>query len=471
MKNIKLILSAAIIATLSACVNGDDYGTPNLSGECIEQTPTETVLNLANNATTNPVEYTEDKVIEAYVTSSDEGGNFFKTLTLVSVDGNNGFSIPIDSYNLYTKFEPGRKVYVNLKDQYVEFDTQISSLEIGSFYDGGTIGDTADDQVGRISGVTYENVVKRSCSKVNEDDLVNNFTITQTKNNGNINKLIEIDNVQFSDASLNQNYYDEDVYTIGGATNHEIVDIDGNTLTVRVSSFATFAGELIPTGSGKIRGVLTKFGSGFQFMIRTLDDVQFDQPRLDSDPPLGGSNIQFLGSFTENFESYTSGSVTTGQKDFPKYVNDPAEGGNYWYCEAFSGNKYLKMSAFSSNPTFQFPVNRVYFIVPVDFTAANSMSFKTQDRFNVGGVLKVYHTTNYTALGNIDDATLTDITANFTIASGTTGSASQPFVNSGTYNFPASLTGNGYIVFEYLGGYSFSPVLTTTMHIDDIVVN
>ena len=98
MKNIKFLVIPALVATLVGCVNGDDYNTPDLSGECIETTATETVLNLANNATTDPVQYEDDNIIEAYVTSSDEGGNFFKTLTLVSVDGNNGFSIPIDVF-------------------------------------------------------------------------------------------------------------------------------------------------------------------------------------------------------------------------------------------------------------------------------------------------------------------------------------------------------------------------------------
>ena len=109
--------------------------------------------------------------------------------------------------------------------------------------------------------------------------------------------------------------------------------------------------------------------------------------------------------------------------------------------------------------------------MPVDFTAANRLSFKTQDRFNVGDVLKVYYSTNYVPFSNVANATLVDITANFSIASGTTGSASQAFVNSGVYNLPSSLNGNGFIIFEYTGGYIFNPALTTTMHIDDIVVN
>lgn len=461
MKNIKLFLSAITLTTLVSCVNGDDYGTPDLTGECTTKSVTLDPSDVTTVATTTVAQWATNDTIEAYVTSSDEGGNFYKSISMVSVDGSVGFSIPVDQYNLYNKFEPGRKVFVSMKDRYYQVDN--SSTVIGDLYQ--------NTDVGRIPAFNLDNVIFRGCDKINEDDIVNHLTIPQVKQNSNLNKLIEIDAVQFNDPSLGQNYYDEDVYTIGGGTNHEIIDINGNKLTVRVSEFANFAGDLIPEGNGKIRGVLTKFGSTWQFMIRTLNDVQMDQPRIDFYPPIGGTNIQFLGSFTEDFESYTSGSVTTGQKIFPKYVNDAAEGGNYWYCEAFSGNKYLKMSAFSSNSNFQYAVNRVYFIMPVDFTAANSMSFKSQDRFNVGGVLKVYYSTDYAVLGNVDNATLVDITSNFTIASGTTGSASQPFVNSGVYNFPGGLTGNGFIIFEYTGGYSYNPVLTTTMHIDDVVVN
>jgi len=47
--------------------------------------------------------------IEAYVTSSDEGGNFYKSISMVSTDGSTGFSMPVDNYNLYTEFEPGKK--------------------------------------------------------------------------------------------------------------------------------------------------------------------------------------------------------------------------------------------------------------------------------------------------------------------------------------------------------------------------
>jgi uncharacterized protein DUF5689 len=470
--NIKQLLIFPLLAvTISGCVNGDDYNTPDLSQECTSLTVTKQVQDITAMSTATYQQYPDADIIEAYVTSSDEGGNFYKSISLVSVDGTTGFSMPIDAYNLYTKFEPGRKVYVNMEDRY--FVTENNSTVIGSLYYNNTPADPSDDEVGRISGVEYQNVLKRSCDKVDEDDIVKHLTISQAKNNQNLNMLIEFDAVQFTDASVGKKYFDPTVNNLGGATNHLITDEFGNTIILRVSEFATFAQHSITNKSGKIRGVLTKFGSDFQFMVRTENDINLtnDHLTIDMSPPIGGTAITYSGAFTENFESYTAGTITTGQRIFPKYVNDPYLGTKYWYVESFSSNKYLKMTAFSTSTTTQDQNNKTYFIVPVDFTAANSMSFKTQDRFNVGAVLKVYYSTNYVPVTNIGNATLTDITSNFTIATGTTGSASLPFVSSGVYNFPAGLTGNGFVIFEYTGGYSFNPDLTTTMHIDDIVIN
>jgi hypothetical protein len=467
MKNIKLIIATVALATLSSCVNGDDYGVPNLSNDCVTITKTKEVSDITNSATATTVPYTTSETvvdyIEAYVTSSDEGGNFYKSISMMSLDGLKGFSMPVDNYNLYTEFEPGRKVTIKLdKNRY--FNKQNGSTVIGSLYNAG---------VGRVSGVDYKNVILRSCTDVNENDIKKNLTIAAAKNDQYLNMLIEFDAVQFTDASLGKKYYDASLNSLGGATNHEITDQFGNKVILRVSEYATFASNAVPSQNGKIRGVMTKYNSDYQFMIRTLKDVDLINPRLEIDlsPPLGGSAIVYSGAFTENFESYTAGSATTGQRNFPKYINDPYIGSKYWYVATFSSNKYLVMSAFSSSASSQEQNNKTYFIVPVDFTAANSMSFKTQDRFNVGGVLRVYHSTNYAPNGNIGNATLTNITSNFTIASGTTSGTTVPFVNSGVYNFPAGLTGTGFIIFEYTGGYSFNPDLTTTIHLDDIVIN
>ncbi len=456
MKNIKLILSVALLATLFSCVNGDNYGVPDLSGECKDLVATKSVQDVAAVATTTAQQWnsTSDSIIEAYVTSSDEGGNFYKSISMVSIDGTKGFSMPIDAYNLYTKYEPGRKVFINLNKRYYANNTQTASLEIGSLYNL--------TQVGRVSGVEYEKTLTRSCTKVNENTIVNSLTVTAAKNNANLNKLIELNNVQFTDASLGKKYFDPTLNNFGGATNHEVTDEFGNKILVRISEFATFAAKSIPSFSGKIRGVLTKYGSDYQFMVRTENDINLTNPRLviDFAPPIVGNAIVYGGTLNEPFTSYT----TTNQQIFPKYVNDAVVGTRYWQVKTFGGNKYMQMSSFGGTPE----ANRTLFFVPVDFTAASTFSFASKLGFSNGNPLKVYYTTNYVPGTNVATATLTQITG-LTISAGLTNGYPTNFTPSGNWSIPGSLTGNGFIVFEYIGNGSGG--VTTTAQIDDILIN
>ena len=111
MKNLKLVLTTALFATLVGCVNGDDYGTPDLSKDCVTIEKTKEVVDITSISSAAATQYTTDETlvdyIEAYVTSSDEGGNFYKSISMMSLDGLQGFSMPVDNYNLYTEFEPG----------------------------------------------------------------------------------------------------------------------------------------------------------------------------------------------------------------------------------------------------------------------------------------------------------------------------------------------------------------------------
>lgn len=462
MKILKLTLTAALFTTLMGCVNSDEYGTPDLSGNCNDLTVTKQVQEITSLSTPVMAKYTADDIIEAYVTSSDQGGNFYKSISLMSIDGTTGFSMPIDDYNLYTKFEPGRKVFVNMIDRH--FVTEFGSTVIGSLYNNDTPTDPDDDEVGRISGVEYKSVVSRSCTKVNEDEIVKHLSINTAKADQYLNMLIEFDDVQFTDASLGKTYFDESLNDLGGATNHLITNEYGQTIIVRISSFSIFAGKSVPSKSGKIRGVLTKFNSDYQFMVRTENDIQLTDDRLtiDMSPPVGGTAITYSGNFTEPFTTYAVNASV-----FPKYINDAATGTRYWQVKSFGtpANKYIQMSSFGGTPE----VNRTLFIVPVDMTAASNFSFKTLTGFYNGAPLKVYYTTDYVPGTNISSATLVDITSSFTYNVGPATGYASTFTNSGVYAIPAALTGNGYFVFEYNGNGSGG--VTTTMQIDDITIN
>lgn len=451
--SIKSLLFASLSAgMLTGCVNGDHY--PKADTPCYTLTPTKSVADIFTVATATPTQIATDDIIEAYVVSSDEGGTFYKTVSLETLDKSRGFSIPVDMYNIYTEFEPGRKVYVNLKDRYIAIAH--SSLVIGDLYQG--------TSVGRLVPEEFRRTAKASCDFVNEDELVSHMTIAEALNNNHINKLIEFDNVQFADAAIGSTYYDANSSaTIGGATNWKITDNTGHEIIFRTSEFAKFAGKAVPNKSGKIRGVLTKYNSDFQFLARTERDIMLENPRFYISTAQGGTNISFTGSFTEDFTSYAVNLTA-----FPKYVNDQTVGGRYWQLKQFpanTGNKYIEMTSFGSGGV----TAKTYFFVPVDFTAANTFAFKTLARFYQGNVLKVYYVTaaNYTAGGPINLSNFVDITSSFSISTPATGQSASTFQSSGVYTLPGSLTGNGYFVFEHSG----TPTITTTMQIDDITVN
>jgi len=426
MKNIKFLLIPALFATLVSCVNGDDYGTPDLSSECVTLSPTKEVNEITSNATVIATEYTQNDVIEAYITSSDEGGNFYKTISMVSINGNVGFSMPIDSYNLYTKFEPGRKVYVNLINRFI--NVQHSSTVIGSLYNNNTPDNPNDDTVGRISGVEYQDVILRSCEKVDEETLVNDFSsIAQALDNQHLHKIIEFDNVQFTDVSIGYNYFDKrlNANPTWTATNHKITDADGNNITVRVSEFANFASQPIPSGNGKIRGVLTKFNSEFQLMIRTINDVKLTNPRLNP--------------ILEDFESYTSGTNV-----FSNYFNLSVQGTNDWFVGSFSGNKYLQARKGSSTGA-----TRIFFVMPYDFDAFTKVSFRSLYGYmslTSTPIMKVYYSTNFNSAN--PTANLVEITGSFMFSNHTGTGWASGFTNSGVHTF-TGMSGQGHIIFAY----------------------
>lgn len=467
MKTNFLKTSLLIFSSLAifSCVNDDDYAIPNF--ECVDANLTanktvQSVYDMASSTITQyPTNVTGEDILEAYVVSSDRGGNFFKSLSLQTLGTEStpplGFSIPIDQTSMFTIYEPGRKVYVKLNERY--FNITNGSLIIGELFlnSGGTA------SVGRISPSQYGDIVLRSCEIKPESDLVRTLTVNEAKQDANLNTLIELEDVQFMDAVVGSTYYDPN-NVIGGATNHLITDLTGNTVIFRTSSFSTYGGVVVPGESGKIRGVMTKFGSDYQFIARTIDDIQLTNERFDIDfaAPIVGDNIEFLSTLNENFESYST--TSPANRIFPSYINDAAIGSRYWGTTTFGGNKYIQMTSFGGTPEN----NRALFIIPIDMSAANTLSFQTKAGFANGTVLKVYYSTDYVIGGNAEDATLVDITSNFTISPGQASGYPTNFTNSGNYNIPASVTGNGFFIFEYIGA---GGGITTTMQIDNIVVN
>jgi hypothetical protein len=298
---------------------------------------------------------------------------------------------------------------------------------------------------------------------ISEEEIVHKITLAQAFSDTYLNTLVEIDNVQFTDEAAGGTYdsnrtddFDSSIYITDGAKN----------LTIRTSRFANFAGRKVPSGKGTIRGVLTKYNTTYQIIMRTERDAKMPNPRVDYTPALVGSNSTvFPATVNETFESYTA---SPSQTNFPNYINDAAIGSRFFEVKTFSSNKYIQMSSFGSGGA-----NNTYLFVPVNMTAASTFSFRSNMGFWNGAVLNVYYVlaADYTPGGTIDTSKMQNITSNFTIPKTPSSGYGTSFTGSGNYTIPVTVTGNGYFVFEYAGNANAFPAVTTTLQLDNIIVN
>jgi len=458
-KYLSIVTGAAFAAiSLTSCVQKDEWETPPVN--CNNKFPNTTTTLAAFKAlapSTGYVLISTDQIFDGYITSSDENGNFYKTISFQDKAENPtaALQMEVDKSSNYADFPVGAHIRINAKGLRLGLDR--GTVKIGSVDPTFSIGRIPASLVSRyVSGVCNGNGLEIATLKPLE--LAN---LSAAKNEQYINMLVKVPNVQFSSGDIlpvNKTFIDY-VAGAGVDTDRTLEDATGNNVVLRNSGFFSEGSKLLPKGNGDATFVVSRYNSSWQMLIRKTSDLNFTGTRIDSAPPKGGTAIAFSGSFLENFESYSL--TPTNLEVYPKYVNDALIGNRYWQLKTFSNNKYIQLGANSGSGPYV-----TYFAVPVDFTAASTLKFDVNVGFWNGNALKVYYTTNYTALGDISVATKTDITSSFTIPT-TPLSGYGTLAPAGTYSIPASVTGNGYILFEYTGNGSG---VTTTLQLDNIQV-
>jgi hypothetical protein len=306
-----------IALSTTNCVK-DEVAIPSL--ECTQPnwTVNRTVKDVRASADAIVAQYKFDDIIEAYVVSSDEHGNFFKSISFQTLATATqpaiGFSVPVDVSNTYIDFRLGNKVYLKLKDQYTDVfygGLRIGNIFVNSFNEGG---------VGRLSQNDYKKVLNASCTTVSEAVLTKSIALSEVLNDKYLNTLVELSDVQFSAEAIGRHFY-ESSNDVGSGTNWNLEDKLGNKLFFRTSSYADFASGIVPSGSGKVKGVLTKFGTDYQLVARSEKDVSL----------AGKRNAPF---FAENFETI----VANTNINLAGWSNIVQKGSLYWKGSVYSGN-------------------------------------------------------------------------------------------------------------------------------------
>lgn len=458
-KHLCLVAGFAFAAiSITSCVQKDEWGTPPIKCENKFPAPNMTLAAFKAQAPSSGyVLISDDQIFDGYVVSSDENGNFYKTISFQDKpeNPNAGLQIEVDRSSNYADFPVGAHIRINANGLRLGLDR--GTVKIGSVDPTYSIGRIPASLLNRyVSGVCNGNGLEVVAIK----PLVLS-NLAAAKSDQYINTLVKVANTQFTIADIypTAKTFIDYVGGTGVDTDRTLEDASGNSVTLRNSGFFSEGSKTLPTGNGDITFVVSRYNSTWQMLIRNTNDINFKGTRIDATPPKGGTAITYSGSFLENFESYPTS--PTNLEVYPKYVNDPVLGNRYWQLKTFNNNKYVQLGANSGSGPYV-----TYFAVPVDFTAANTLKFDVNVGFYNGNALKVYYTTNYTPLGDITQATKTDITSAFTIPV-LPVSGYGTLTPAGTYSFPATLTGNGFILFEYSGNGSG---VTTTIQLDNIQV-
>ncbi len=429
----------------TSCVD-DAVSIPVLSCTQADLTVNKTVAEVHQNANAIVSLYKYDDVIEAYVVSTDEYGNFFKTISFQTLATTTtpaiGFSVPVDATNTYVDYRFGNKVYLKLKGQHT--DINYGSLRIGSIY----VNSYNEGGVGRLSQNEYKNVLRASCTNKTVEQLIRKITIPDLLKDSNLNTLVELSDVQFTEATIGRHFFEE-TNNIGGATNWNLIDKMGNQVIFRTSSYANFSSKLVPNGSGKVRGILTKFSTDYQLLARSEKDI--DMP--------GKRAVPF---FSENFE----GVVDKSNLSLPGWANIVQSGTLFWKGGVRSGNGYAEflISGTKVNSNIAWLVSPK---IDMDTHTNEILTFRTaQHHLDVDSPLnslEVFVSKNFDGL-NVKTATWIPLT----VILPKQATPWYLFVGSGGVDL-SSYTGKINIAFKYTGSGS-NLALDGAFMVDDVQV-
>ncbi|MGA8853111.1 MAG: DUF5689 domain-containing protein [Christiangramia sp.] len=457
MMKLKIIALLALVMLLQSCVQTDDFEIPDLSINEVEiegsLTSISAVKGNFNFETGEIYNFQEtDTWFEAYVISSDAGGNFYKELILQDKPEypTAGIQILLDENSLYETFEVGRKIYVKLDGLSLGFNN--GTLQLGIQNRGDVVGipnSLIDDHVIRSGEKQEIKPIKLAISKFTTEFL---------------NLFIELDHVQF-DRNLVK---DDHVYSFAsnsfdqydGERQLESCET-GETVLMSTSTFSNFKSLLIPQGSGSIRGILTRdfYDEHYVIAVNSPDALKMNDERCDPEflncgNNSGTGNIVLL---EENFDGVTSNTTLASRH----WTNVNVSGGEKKFTPTLaSGNRILRISAYNTNES---PLE-VWLVTPeidLDNSMNEVLSFDILASYDNGLLLEVFITTNFT--GDPRTTHWQELDANIPL--GPSGGFTNIFRNSKIDI--SCLDGKIWVGFRYLGA---APDKTTTYDLDNIRV-
>lgn len=384
---------------------------------------------------------TTDIIISGTVVADDKNGNFYKQLFIEDATG--GIQILLDATNLYTAYPVGRKIWIKCKGLTISDYNGTMELGVKAIVSGAP-------SLEAIPATLISNyVIGGSLNNPVTPHLVTLAQLTTGMQDKYLGTLIRLDGFAFTD--LNATYADTSAYK--NTVNLDIKNCAGNTVIVRTSGYANFAGQRVPQGRGTIYAIYTTYGSTKQLIIRDPSDVKFTDPYACPLPP-----------GTVFFEDFNAIGANNLPLTLPGWKNIGEVGGVLYQNALFGSVKCAKISAFNSgsNPVTSWLITPA---INLTGTTAPKLTFLEAAGYATGSCpFTIMVSTNYAGSNTPSASTWTTL---MTINASTPPSGYAPLATVGPINLSAYIGQTVYIAFKYEGG---DPTKTTTYEIDDVKV-
>lgn len=443
MKKIYPFLSLLLLV---ACSPEEEYSAPEPAADLSSQINTDlnAVLGVFYQNSGEVVTFDRDLILEAYVVSSDEAGNFYKELVVQDKKENPiaGINIKLNMNSYYQFYNFGRKVQINLK--------------------GLSLGDSNGvPALGVINGKTIENIPQSRISyhitrTAEVAQIVPKIVRAGEFNDRMENLYVKIEHVQFNKLLTSA----QDPFTYASQDNDEF---DGERMVesctgdfpfiLSTSTYADFGMLKLPQGSGSLQGVLTRdyYDKFYTIYLNSPADINFSSNSRCDPEELSCGMASATGNrllFEDDFTAQKNNKPVDGKG----WKNIVQEGSKPWEAYTATGaNASLGRSA-RMRPAGSGDVRSISWLITpqINFNTNSGevLSFKTSTSFANGSFMEVLISTDW------DGAEENLLKAKWQILSAAYIARNNDFFgdwhSSGLVDL-SCVEGKGYIAFRYTG--------------------
>lgn len=368
-----------------------------------------TISDLRAMYSGSPISFSNDETVYAVVTADEVSGNIYKNAYIY--DGTGAIVLRLlSSGGLYV----GDSIRINLNGTVL------------SDYNGHL----------QIDSVDVDNNIVKVAVGVPVTPVP--VTVADLQTDTYESYLVSLQDVQFMASELGQTYAD----AVGlFSENRMLEDCFGNSVIVRSSGYANFAGTTIDPDNGSFIAAVGEFNGDIQLYIRDLTDLNMTNPRCS-----GGGN--YLDKDFEDDDLYSGGWTT-------QVVLGPHD----WESWFFSPDYFARVSNWNGGGND--PSETWYISPAVDLSTATNPELTFRSAYNFSGAaLELYVSTDYDGVSAPSSATWTPLSATWPASGG------YVWQNSGAISLASYLQAGVYIAYRYQGSGSDG----RTWEVDDIII-